>query len=100
MTHIKSFTLLLGITFGLPWFFLILMPHLSFQDLAAVPYSEDELEFADSTAYPPDSAGRVANGHAIYTAEGCAYCHTQMVRPSKALGTDMSGLVEGREFSD
>ncbi len=89
MTHIKSFTLLLGLTFGVPWFFLILMPHLSFRDLGPVPYSEDELELADGTVYPPGGAGRVANGHAVYTAEGCAYCHTQMVRPSKALGTDM-----------
>ncbi len=25
----------------------------------------------------------------VYTAEGCAYCHTQMVRPSDQLGTDL-----------
>lgn len=89
MNHIKSFTLLLAATFGLPWFLLVLMPHLSFQQLEAVPYSEDELELADGTVYPPGGAGRVSNGHAIYTAEGCAYCHTQMIRPSKVLGTDM-----------
>ena len=89
MTQIRSFTILLAITFGLPWFALILMPHMSFKDLAAVPYSEDELELADGSSYPPGGAGRVANGHAIYTAEGCAYCHTQMVRPSDQLGTDL-----------
>jgi len=89
MTQIRSFTILLAITFGFPWFALILMPHLSFKDLAATPYSEDELELADGSSYPPGGAGRVSNGHDIYTAEGCAYCHTQMVRPSDQLGTDL-----------
>lgn len=89
MNHIKSFTLLLALSFGAPWLLLVFLPHLSFRDLAAVAYSEEELELADGTAYPPASAGRVLNGHAVYTAEGCAYCHTQMIRPSQALGTDM-----------
>ena len=89
MTQIRSFTILLAITFGLPWFVLILIPHMSFKDLVATPYSEDELELADGSSYPPGGAGRVSNGHAVYTAEGCAYCHTQMVRPSDQLGTDL-----------
>ena len=91
MTHIKSFTVLLGITFALPLFILILMPHLGFRDLSAVAYSEEELELAEGNVYPPGVAGRVANGRDVYQAEGCAYCHTQMVRPTKAsgaLGTD------------
>jgi cytochrome c oxidase cbb3-type subunit 2 len=89
MSHIKSFTILLALTFAFPWLVLVLMPHLSFRELHAVPYSEDELEFADGNVYPPGGAGRVANGHEIYTSEGCAYCHTQMVRPTLVLGTDM-----------
>lgn len=89
MTQIRTFTILLAITFGLPWFLLILMPHMSFKNLAAVAYTEDELEFADGSVYPPGGAGRVSNGHDIYTAEGCAYCHTQMIRPTEKLGTDL-----------
>ncbi len=89
MNHIKSFTLLLGLTFGAPWLFLVIMPHLSFRGLSPVAYSEDELESSDGTTYPPVTAGRMQTGHEIYTSEGCAYCHTQMIRPSKALGTDM-----------
>ena len=81
MTHLKSFTILIALTFGAPWLLLIVIPHISLQDLAPVAYSEDELELADSTVYPPVAAGRVSNGHNIYAAEGCAYCHTQMVRP-------------------
>ncbi len=88
MTHIKSFTVLLGITFALPLFILILLPHMGFRDLSAVAYSEDELEFAEGSVYPPGVAGRVTNGRDVYQAEGCAYCHTQMVRPTKALGFD------------
>ena len=89
MTHIKSFTMLLGLTFGIPWFMLVVMPHVSFFDLHGEPYSESESEVAEGTVYPPGGAGRVANGHEVYTAEGCAYCHTQMLRPAPALGTDM-----------
>lgn len=89
MIHIKSFILLLAVTFGVPFFVLILIPHLSFRDLAPVSYGEDELELADGTVYPPAHAGRVANGRDVYASEGCAYCHTQMLRPTDALGTDM-----------
>ena len=88
MNHIKSFTVLLGITFALPLFILILLPHLGFRDLSAIAYSEEELEIAEGSVFPPGVAGRVAKGRDVYQAEGCAYCHTQMVRPTKALGFD------------
>ncbi len=89
MTHLKSFTLLIGLTFGAPWLLLILFPHLSFQNVRAVPYAEDELEAAEGTVYPPGVAGRVIDGQHIYASEGCAYCHTQMLRPTEELGYDL-----------
>ncbi len=89
MNPIKSFTILLGLAFSAPWLMLVMMPHLAFRDLQATAYSEEELELADGSVYPPGGAGRIARGHEIYTKEGCAYCHTQMVRPTEALGTDM-----------
>lgn len=80
MTHIKTFTLFLALTFGAPWFFLVVYPHVSMSSLAPVVYSEDELETAEGTTFPPGVSGRVANGHEVYVSEGCVYCHTQMVR--------------------
>jgi len=37
---------------------------------------------ADSPVYPVAPVGLVAEGRAIYIAEGCIYCHSQQVRPS------------------
>ena len=88
----------LGAAFGLPWLFLIVLPYLdlSAQEKEQVEYAEsDEVDYA--IAYPNYVAsGRVAQGEKIYAANGCAYCHTQMVRPTYA-GADMWRGWGGRE---
>lgn len=80
----------LAICFGLPWAFLIIGPYISEAGTVAVAYSEkDEVE--GISHYPDRSTlrfGSSAYGVKIYAAEGCAYCHTQMVRPTYA-GPDM-----------
>ncbi len=78
------------ICFGLPWFFLILGPYISEAKIEPVPYSESD-EVAGLSAYPERATlrhGASDYGERIYAAEGCAYCHTQMVRPTYA-GPDM-----------
>lgn len=80
----------LAICFALPWTFLIMGPYFSEASTKPVPYSEkDEVE--GLAAYPERSTLRYGSsdyGAKIYAAEGCAYCHTQMVRPTYA-GPDM-----------
>ena len=82
MTHIKSFILLLALTFGIPWLLLFIVPHGYFMNLGPVEYSEAELEFAEGNVFPVLGSGRIGNGYLVYASEGCAYCHTQMVRPT------------------
>lgn len=91
MTHLRTFIFLIALAFGLPWLLLIVYPHTAFRSLAPVQYAENELEVAEGTVFPPGVAGRVSAGHEIYGAEGCAYCHTQMLRPiySTSSPTDM-----------
>ncbi|MBL9154876.1 MAG: cbb3-type cytochrome c oxidase subunit II [Verrucomicrobiales bacterium] len=79
----------LGVAFGFPWLFLVLLPYVKQSSAAPVPYAEsDEAGFV---AYPDPNmvrAGASDYGAEIYRREGCAYCHTQMVRPTYA-GPDM-----------
>lgn len=78
------------ICFGLPWAILVMLPYISEAKAQPVPYSaEDEVEGIE--AYPARSTLRhqqSAFGAKVYAREGCAYCHTQMIRPTYA-GKDM-----------
>ncbi len=84
--------LILGLVvcFAFPWIFLLMMPYVSEAKVAPVGYTaEDEVE--GISAYPERSTLRYGSsdyGAQVYAAEGCAYCHTQMVRPTYA-GPDM-----------
>ena len=79
----------LGVAFGFPWLFLVLVPYVRLSTAEPVPYAEsDEAGFV---AFPDPNmvkAGASDYGAKIYGQEGCAYCHTQMVRPTYA-GPDM-----------
>lgn len=80
----------LGAVFALPWLFLIVIPFLKMSNAQPVPYSEEE-GVEGIAAYPDKTLqrhGASDYGRQIYAAEGCAYCHTQVVRPTYA-GPDM-----------
>lgn len=87
MKELRKFTICLALAFGAPWLFLIVLPWAKMRDFGPIPYGEEDGE-VEAPAYPPGRAGRVAAGHLVYAKEGCAYCHTQMVRPTYA-GSDM-----------
>ncbi|MFV1994743.1 MAG: hypothetical protein ACC661_04850 [Verrucomicrobiales bacterium] len=87
MKELQKFTIGLALAFGLPWLCLIVIPWAKMGSLTAVAYSEADEQPAGAS-FPPGHAGRVANGRRVYAAEGCAYCHTQMVRPTYA-GADI-----------
>ncbi len=81
----------LAISFALPWFFLIVAPYRAQSEAAPIPYGEGEEVDGGLAAYPDrvlQSSGASDYGRKIYAAEGCAYCHTQVVRPTYA-GPDM-----------
>lgn len=81
----------LGLCFALPWLFLIVLPYLDQSQAEPVAYAEGEEVEGGYTAYPDPVAQRSGAsdyGRAVYAAEGCAYCHTQVIRPTYA-GADM-----------
>lgn len=81
----------LGVAFALPWLLLVVLPYLGQSDAAPVPYAEGQEVEGGLAAYPDRSLqrhGASDYGREIYAAEGCAYCHTQVVRPTYA-GADM-----------
>jgi cytochrome c oxidase cbb3-type subunit 2 len=85
MNSLKPFLLLLATAFGLPWLLLIVYPSARMKSLVTeVAYAkEDE---GPDTVYP-SARPFLASGARVYAANGCAYCHTQMIRPTYA-GTD------------
>ncbi|HQZ26538.1 MAG: cbb3-type cytochrome c oxidase subunit II [Verrucomicrobiales bacterium] len=81
----------LGIAFALPWLFLIVIPFIGYSDAAPTAYGEKEEVDGGLTQYPDRTLqrhGASDYGSQIYAAEGCAYCHTQVIRPTYA-GPDM-----------
>jgi cytochrome c oxidase cbb3-type subunit II len=81
----------LAICFVLPWFFLIVKPFNLEANPAKVSYSAEEREAVGLAEYPDRTTLRFGEsdfGAKVYASEGCAYCHTQMVRPTYA-GPDM-----------
>ncbi len=81
----------LGLSFALPWLTLIVLPYLGQSQATPVAYAEGEEVAGGLAAYPDRNLqrhGASDYGRRIYAAEGCAYCHTQVVRPTYA-GPDM-----------
>lgn len=81
----------LALAFLLPWVLLILIPFVSASNAEPIPYPEGEELEGGVLAYPDQNLYRSGSsdyGRQIYAAEGCVYCHTQVVRPTYA-GPDM-----------
>jgi cytochrome c oxidase cbb3-type subunit 2 len=72
-------------SFGAAWLAVVVIPFFTMRSLAPVPLDEPE---GTSTVFQAKRAGRVADGAAVYAANGCYECHTQLVRPTYA-GNDM-----------
>lgn len=77
MKHFRSFIVLLAGTFALPWLLLIVIPALKYQAISPLAYDK-ESDGMDGY-YPPAPVNH--QGLLIYKREGCAQCHTQMIRP-------------------
>ncbi|MGB0775034.1 MAG: hypothetical protein ACPG32_00830 [Akkermansiaceae bacterium] len=77
---LKSFMIGMIASFGLAWVFIIAVPVAKLSALEPVKMNEDE----DAPYYQHNYAGRVENGASIYAANGCAQCHSQLIRPEYA----------------
>ncbi len=80
MTSLRKFVIGIGISFGLPWLLLIVVPAISAQKLTTLSY--DKERDGMEGAYP--GKGIYRQGQLIYAKEGCTQCHTQMIRPGFA----------------
>ncbi|MGJ8723987.1 MAG: cbb3-type cytochrome c oxidase subunit II [Roseibacillus sp.] len=83
--NFKTFLIGLSAAFGLPWVFAIAIPYVQMANLEAPTFNEAQDGF--DGVYEFQRTGRT-DGAPIYAANGCALCHTQLIRPSYA-GTDM-----------
>jgi cytochrome c oxidase cbb3-type subunit 2 len=79
MNSLRRFVLGLAVTFGLPWLVLVVVPTFKNAGLGSVVYEDAE---GNQKYYPESSA--FTNGQLVYRAEGCANCHTQIIRPQYA----------------
>lgn len=80
MTNPCKFLTCLALTFFAPWLLLVVRPALHAQKLAPKAYVKDRDGIEG--VYP--GRGIYRQGQLIYAREGCAQCHTQMIRPSFA----------------
>ena len=78
------FGFLLGI-FLFTWIALVVLP---WMELGHLPPIQDE---GGTDITPWDSTGLAHKGERVYAANGCAYCHTQQVRPA----TSGSDIIRG-----
>ena len=80
MTSLRKFVLGIGLTFFIPWLCLIVIPHGKMRAATVDTWTDEAL--AKAYSYPAGTPNTFRRGHAIYGAEGCASCHTQMIKPS------------------
>jgi len=93
MTRFRTFFLGLAATFFLPWLFLIVIPHAQLRALQPSPVDPEDATKGD---YPPPVPNIAKQGEKVYAREGCAQCHTQVVRPTY-IGIDSFKKGWGRE---
>lgn len=107
MNSLKNFVLTLGACFAVPTYFMVVRPYTSERDRQPVAYVMEEpgtgkpFDAAELKGlyYPSAFGGDRKRGEEIYAREGCAQCHTQVIRPDyagidqfkKGWGHDQSG---------
>lgn len=107
MNSLKSFVLILGACIGVPTYIMAVRPYAIERERQPVPY-ESEPPANNPAAAPKDDpkykglffpqafAGDNKRGELIYIREGCAQCHTQVIRPDYA-GNDRIKIHAGKE---
>ena len=75
---LQNFALKLGGAFALPWLFLVVIPQYQLRGNLSSVYDKERDGMTGQ--YPPMLSNK--NGREVYLREGCANCHTQMIRPT------------------
>jgi cytochrome c oxidase cbb3-type subunit 2 len=107
MNSLKSFVLVLGACIGVPTYIMAVRPYATERKRQQVPYQASpdpanpaatppDAETLKGLSYPPAFAGDSRRGELVYVREGCAQCHTQVIRPDYA-GNDRIKRYAGRE---
>lgn len=82
VSNFRTFFLLLFASFLFAWIGLVVLPWMELGHLAPIK------EEGSTDITPWDSPNTAHQGEHIYAANGCAYCHTQQVRPATS-GADI-----------
>ena len=90
----RNFFFLILASFMFTWVGLIVLPWLSLGHLAPI---QDE---GSTDILPWDTSGAAHQGEAIYAANGCAYCHTQQVRPASSGADIIRGWGTAKDMGD
>ena len=80
--NFRTFVALILVIFLFTWTALVVFPWL---ELGHLPPIQDE---GSTDITPWDASGAAHQGEHVYAANGCAYCHTQQVRPASS-GADI-----------
>jgi cytochrome c oxidase cbb3-type subunit 2 len=92
-----SFRSFFGAIFGIflfTWIGLVVLPWI---ELGHLPPIQDE---GGSDITPWDAPGLAHQGEKIYAADGCAYCHSQQVRPASSGADIIRGWGTARDQED
>jgi cytochrome c oxidase cbb3-type subunit II len=79
----RTFFFLVLASFLFTWFGFVVLPWITLGHLAPVQ------EEGSTDITPWDTTGAAHQGEQVYAANGCAYCHTQQVRPATS-GADIT----------
>lgn len=79
MNSLRNFVLGISATFFVPWLCLIVIPH-AIMKAESVEWKDEEI--GKEYVYPPGKPNIFLQGQTVYAQEGCAVCHTQMIRPT------------------
>lgn len=94
MNLIPSFRLFLFLvvaTFAFAWFGLIVLP---WSEIGHLQPIKDE---GSTDITPWDSPNTAHQGEQIYAANGCAYCHTQQIRPASSGADFIRGWATAKD---
>jgi len=92
MNSLKNFVLILGTCFVVPTYFMVVQPFAAERNRQTVPYVMDDPGSGKAfdapelkgLRYPSAFSGDRKRGEEIYARQGCAQCHTQVIRPDYA----------------
>ncbi|HWB03575.1 MAG TPA: cbb3-type cytochrome c oxidase subunit II [Verrucomicrobiales bacterium] len=105
MNSLKSFVLAIGACIGVPTYIMAVRPYAIERERQPVAYQTTapdpttpapDPEDLKGLNYPASFPGDNKRGELVYVREGCAQCHTQVVRPAYA-GIDQWKRYAGKE---